>query len=82
LAPGIENVNRLIGLTRRGEPFEFAVNITDGSEFAGACFSPDGNTLFVNTFGESAAIDPPGRTYAITGPWQKGPLWTSPKFPL
>jgi secreted PhoX family phosphatase len=74
LAPGIENVNRLIGLTRRGEPFEFAVNITDGSEFAGACFRPDGNTLFVNTFGESAAIDPPGRTYAITGPWQKGPL--------
>ncbi|MFZ5610252.1 MAG: alkaline phosphatase PhoX [Pseudomonadota bacterium] len=32
------------------------------SEFAGACFSPDGRWLFVN-------IQEPGITLAITGPW-------------
>lgn len=73
LAPGIDNVNRLIGLGLGGEPFEFAVNIADGSEFAGACFSPDSSTLFVNTFGD-ADEDAPGRTYAVWGPWHKGPL--------
>lgn len=74
LAPQIENVNRLIGLQPdTGVPFEFAVNIRDNSEFAGACFSPDGSTLFVNTFG-GGEPDGPGRTYAITGPWAAGPL--------
>jgi secreted PhoX family phosphatase len=74
LAPQIENVNRLIGLQPdTGVPFEFAVNVTDDSEFAGACFSPDGSTLFVNTFG-TGEPDAPGRTYAITGPWAAGPL--------
>ena len=38
LAPGIEDVNRLIGLTRGGQAFEFAVNVLNGSEVAGACF--------------------------------------------
>ena len=33
-----------------------------GSEWAGATFSPDGRTLFVN-------IQSPGVTFAITGPW-------------
>ncbi|GGS70904.1 hypothetical protein GCM10010156_32180 [Planobispora rosea] len=75
LAPGLANVNRLIGLDPRGgEPFEFAVNISDDSEFAGACFSPDGSVLFVNNLGSTAAADPPGRTYAIRGPWGRGPL--------
>jgi secreted PhoX family phosphatase len=37
------------------------------SEFAGACFSPDGKWLFVN-------IQFPGVTVAITGPWEDGPL--------
>lgn len=74
LAPGIENVNRLIGLALDGKPFEFAVNIADESEFAGACFSPDGDTLFVNTLGDTRATDPPGRTYAVTGQWRRGPL--------
>ncbi|WP_157254499.1 alkaline phosphatase PhoX [Nonomuraea typhae] len=75
LAPGLDNVNRLIGLDPRGgQPFEFAVNITDDSEFAGACFSPDGSVMFVNTLGHTAALDPPGRTYAIRGPWRRGPL--------
>ena len=34
------------------------------SELAGACFSPDGTTLFVN-------IQRPGMTVAITGPWNR-----------
>ena len=37
------------------------------SEFAGACWSPDGRTLFVN-------IQTPGITFAITGPWLGGSL--------
>lgn len=72
LAPGFTNVNRLIGLDPGGAPFEFAVNISDGSEFAGACFSPDGRIMFVNTFG--IVGETPGRTYAILGPWRRGPL--------
>ncbi|MFD9947343.1 PhoX family protein [Nonomuraea sp. NPDC059023] len=75
LAPGLDNVNRLIGLDPRGgQPFEFAVNIDNDSEFAGACFSPDGSVLFVNCLGHTAALDPPGRTFAIRGPWSRGPL--------
>ncbi|MEM8987701.1 MAG: alkaline phosphatase PhoX, partial [Pseudomonadota bacterium] len=35
---------------------------TSLSELCGACFSPDGTTLFVN-------IQVPGITLAITGPW-------------
>lgn len=73
LAPGINNVDRLIGLSRAGEPFEFAVNISgSGSEFAGACFSPDGEFLFVNIFGD--ATPGSGMTCAIWGPWRRGPL--------
>ena len=72
LAPGFRNIDRLIGLTRDGLPFEFAVNIHNESEFAGACFSPDGNILFVNIFGGSAPGS--GMTCAITGPWRRGPL--------
>jgi secreted PhoX family phosphatase len=72
LAPGFRNVDRLIGLSRDGVAFEFAVNVYNESEFAGACFSPDGNILFVNVFGGSAPLS--GLTCAITGPWRKGPL--------
>jgi secreted PhoX family phosphatase len=70
----------LHGLTVEGEIFQFAKNnvilngqrngITGdfrGSEFAGACYSPDGDWLFVN-------IQSPGITLAITGPWEKGAL--------
>ncbi|MGH4014506.1 MAG: alkaline phosphatase PhoX [Pseudonocardiaceae bacterium] len=74
LAPELSNVNRVIGLAPGGEPFEFAVNIVDDSEFAGACFSPDGATMFVNTLGSNDSTEPPGRTYAIRGPWRRGPL--------
>ena len=38
-----------------------------GNEFCGACWSPDGRTLFVN-------IQTPGITFAITGPWVDGSL--------
>ncbi len=76
LAPGIEHVNRLIGLTRRGQAFEFAVNVLNGSEVAGACFSASGQTLFFNLFGRARfdedAVE--GMTCAVTGPWRRGPL--------
>jgi secreted PhoX family phosphatase len=58
------------GLTQRGEIFDFALNVHPGftdSEFAGATFSPDGETLFVN-------IQSPGVTFAIWGPWEDGAL--------
>jgi hypothetical protein len=38
-----------------------------GGEFAGACFDPAGEVLFVN-------IQRPGITFAIWGPWAKGNL--------
>lgn len=72
LAPGIKDVNRLIGLTIGGDAFEFAVNRFNDTEFAGACFSPDATTLFVNIFGNRTAGS--GMTCAITGPWEQGAL--------
>jgi uncharacterized protein len=76
LAPRIENVNRVIGLTQKGEAFEFAVNVLNGSELAGCTFSPSGETLFVNLFGRATRDEDPlaGMTCAITGPWRRGPL--------
>jgi uncharacterized protein len=51
------------GLRPDGTLYTIARNAHPGrSEFAGACFSPDGATLFVN-------VQTPGATYAITGPW-------------
>ena len=72
LAPDIADVNRLIGLSPDGVPFEFAVNVLNDSEFAGACFSPDGRVLFVNLFGDGTAGS--GMTCAIYGPFERGPL--------
>ena len=37
------------------------------SEWAGVCFSPDGQWMFANMFR-------PGFTCAITGPWHQGPV--------
>jgi uncharacterized protein len=51
-----------------GQLFDLARNELPGyetSEFAGATFSPDGQTLFVNIFGNST-------TLAIWGPWGAG----------
>jgi secreted PhoX family phosphatase len=73
---------RLVGLTLDGNTFTFAQNniilttayndrVPAGNytrnEWAGACYSPDGQWLFVN-------IQTPGVTFAITGPWGIGPL--------
>lgn len=76
LAPGIEHVNRLIGITPRGQAFELAVNVLNGSELAGVSFSPSGRTLFFNLFGRARFDEDPveGMTCAVTGPWQHGPL--------
>ena len=45
--------NHLLGITPAGELFYFARNIHNSTEFAGACFSPDGETLFVNIYGRA-----------------------------
>ncbi len=69
------------GLTTDGVIFKFAQNNVDltgnpvqgiegdfrGSEFAGACYSPDGDWLFFN-------VQSPGVTFAVTGPWRQGAL--------
>jgi len=52
----------LVGITDEGRVFPFAFNANNDSEFAGATFSRDGRTLFVNQ-------QDPGWTYAIWGPW-------------
>ena len=55
--------NHLRGVTPTGEVYNFA-RLHAQTELAGACFSPDGETLFVNTYS-------PSRTLAIKGPWLK-----------
>ncbi len=60
--------NYLRGLTRDGRIFDFALNLHPASaEFAGATFSPDGQTLFLN-------VQAPGLTCAIWGDWGRGEL--------
>ena len=55
--------NHLKGVTPDGRLYTIGRNVFLGNaEFAGAVFSPDGGTLFVN-------IQYPGITLAITGPW-------------
>ncbi len=81
------STERMVGLTREGELFVFAQNLIDfgsatysrpnnslvftgnyrANEWAGATFSRCGEWLFVN-------IQTPGVTFAITGPWENGPL--------
>ena len=53
---------RVRGVTRNGQVYGIGENAYNSSEMAGACFSPDGSTLFVNIYN-------PGITLAITGPW-------------
>jgi secreted PhoX family phosphatase len=65
------NDNYVRGLTRGGELFDIALNRLVSStgaprfndEFAGATFSPDGETLFVNIQASR------GMSFAIWGPW-------------
>ncbi|MBM3794356.1 MAG: DUF839 domain-containing protein [Acidobacteria bacterium] len=44
---------RVLGVTPSGEIFEFARNIFNTSETAGVCYSPDGQTMFLNIYGRS-----------------------------
>jgi len=67
-----EDKNRLVGLTMRGSSFIFAENILSEAELAGACWSRDGEFLFVNIYGED--VPGSGGTLAITGPWGRGAL--------
>ena len=52
----------LRGVTPEGRLYTLGRN--GYSEFAGACFSPDGGTMFVNA-------QSPGITFAVTGPWRR-----------
>jgi len=54
----------LVGVTPQGKLYKLGRNAMNDSELAGAAFSPDGTTLFVN-------IQTPGLTLAITGPWNR-----------
>ncbi|QNE04841.1 alkaline phosphatase PhoX [Croceicoccus marinus] len=53
--------NHIRGITPEGAAYPIA-RLTMQTELAGACFSPDGRTLFVNAYS-------PSITFAITGPW-------------
>jgi secreted PhoX family phosphatase len=55
--------NHLRGITPQGTAYPLA-RLRAQTELAGACFSPDGGTLFVNVYS-------PARTLAITGPWER-----------
>jgi secreted PhoX family phosphatase len=62
-----EDCNRrqdLVGITPEGKIYKFGRNAKSNSELAGATFSPDGSTLFMN-------IQHSGITMAITGPWDE-----------
>jgi uncharacterized protein len=54
--------NHLQGITPDGELYRFA-RLHAQTELAGACFAPDGATMFVNVYD-------PAKTLAITGPWK------------
>jgi hypothetical protein len=55
----------LVGVTPAGELYKLARCAGSSSELAGACFSPDGSTFFVN-------IQQDGLTLAVQGPWARG----------
>jgi len=58
-----EDDQYLVGISEKGDVFPFAFNSGTNDEFAGATFSPDGETLFVNIQGN------PAFSIAIWGPW-------------
>ncbi len=63
------------GLTLDGRIFDLARNTVNTSEFCGACFAPDGETLFVNIQGSTTRTGTTrGMTLAIRGPWRAGAL--------
>jgi secreted PhoX family phosphatase len=70
------------GLTQQGELYDFAQSVNNDTEFAGACFDPDGQTMYLNQYGQRGSLPfgPPGTipgtaqggvTYAIYGPFEK-----------
>jgi uncharacterized protein len=64
------------GVTPDGAIYDFARTGINDSEFCGGCFSPDGNTFFVNQQGGRGSL-PNGPTndnavtYAIYGPFER-----------
>lgn len=52
----------LVGVTPEGKLYHLGRNALNNSELAGVCFSPDGQTMFVNIYS-------PGMTLAIWGNW-------------
>lgn len=57
--------NFVVGVTPDGRCYRIGRNAHPSRrEIAGACFSADGRTLFVN-------VQEPGATFAIRGPWEK-----------
>jgi secreted PhoX family phosphatase len=73
------DVQHIRGVTQDGDIYDFARSATNESEFAGACFDPDGQTLYVNQMGERRVVGEPEEgfpetravTYAIYGPFEK-----------
>ncbi|MBD2297802.1 alkaline phosphatase PhoX [Nostoc sp. FACHB-190] len=57
-----DGTDHILGITPSGSLYKFARNALNTSEFAGVCFSPDGQTMFVN-------MQTPGITFAIWGAW-------------
>lgn len=56
--------NNVVGVTPQGRCYPIARNAHPlNRELAGACFSPDGGTLFFN-------VQQPGMTFAVWGPWR------------
>jgi secreted PhoX family phosphatase len=60
-----DGTDYIVGVTASGTLYKFAKNALNTSEFAGVCFSPDGQTMFVN-------IQSPGITFAI---WRTSGSW-------
>jgi len=77
-----KNAQRIAGLDSSGQLFEFCQTNPElqggyggfdlaktalTSEWSGVCFSADGQWMFAN-------LQRPGISFAITGPWQDGPV--------
>ena len=60
----VEPGQYLVGVTPAGHPYHLGKNRLNQAELAGACFAPQGQTLFVNIY-------EPGLTLAISGPWPR-----------
>ncbi len=54
----------IVGVRPDGSQYAIADNPYSGSELAGVCFAPDGQTLFVN-------VQYPGTTLGISGPFER-----------